>query len=215
MHKKENSLSTEVHYAKATLQSMQTNTATRSIVYISEYISKTTMLLNSIKKIAYEMDILCEYIKADSKTEFIGQFTAISQMLVKKISAQEKTEKLVANIIETVKVLSISFGSENGSIAEKENELFKVVDLSKTLTDVVVALGKAAKISETPIVIFIDKIQHLKIEEFSALATALHRANQLDYPIMIISAGSPHVRRSFGNAKSYSERLFEYRQIWE
>lgn len=208
---------TEIEYAEMVLQAMKNNITMRSILYIGLRGVGKTVLLNSIEEIADEMDVIYEHIEADSKVNFITQITAISQTLARKISVKEKAKKFVDNIIEAVKCLSVSFDVEDGSItlsmSEKERELYKVNDLSKSLTDVLVALGKAAKASETPIVIFIDEVQYLKKEHISALAAALHRTNQLNYPLSIIGAGLPQTRRLFGDAKSYSERLFEYRQI--
>lgn len=209
---------TEIKYAEMVLKAMESNNSMRSILYIGLRGVGKTVLLNSIEEIADEMDIAYEHIEADPKVNFITQLIATSQALARKASIREKAKKFVDNIIEAVKCLSVSFDVEGGgsltfSMTDKERELYKVNDLDKSLTDVIVALGKAAKASETPIVIFVDEVQYLKKEHCSALAAALHRANQLSYPITIIGAGLPQTRRLFGDAKSYSERLFEYRQI--
>lgn len=207
----------ELDYAGTVLESMKNNTSTRSVIYIGLRGVGKTVLLNSIEEIADEKDIVYEHIEADSKVNFITQLISTSQTLARKISAKEKAKKFIDDILETLKCLSVSFDVNDGSVTfsmtERERELYKVNDLSKSLTDVIVALGKAAKATETPIVIFIDEIQYLKKDQISALAAALHRVNQLNYPITIIGAGLPQTRRLFGDAKSYSERLFEYREI--
>lgn len=207
----------EIEHVGNVLESMKNNTAMRSIIYIGLRGVGKTVLLNSIEEIADEKDVLYEHIEADSKSNFITQLIAISQTLARKISTKEKAKKFIDNVLESLKCLSVSFEMDAGSITfsmtEKERELYKVNDLSKSLTDVFSALGKAAKASETPIVIFIDEIQYLKKEHISALAAALHRVNQLNYAITIIGAGLPQTRRLFGDAKSYSERLFEFREI--
>ena len=45
------------------------------------------------------------------------------------------------------------------------------------------------------------------------MIAALHRANQLGYPIMIVGAGLPKIYKMLSDEKSYSERLFVYKQI--
>lgn len=40
---------------------------------------------------------------------------------------------------------------------------------------------------------FIDEIQYMKQEQLSSLIAALHRTNQLGYPIMVIGAGLPKI----------------------
>ncbi len=207
---------TEIKYAEMVLEAMKNNQSMRSLIYIGLHGVGKTVLLNSIEEIADDKDIIYEHIEADSKVDFITQLIAISQVLARKVSVREKARKFIDSIMEAVKCLSVSFDTEGSltfSISDRERELYKVNDLGKSLTDVIVALGKAAKASETPIVIFLDEIQYLKKEQISALAAALHRANQLSCPITVIGAGLPQTRRLFGDAKSYSERLFEYREI--
>ena len=53
----------------------------------------------------------------------------------------------------------------------------------------------------------------MKPTELGALIAALHRANQLGYPIMVIGAGLPKIYAMLSAEKSYSERLFLYKEI--
>lgn len=53
----------------------------------------------------------------------------------------------------------------------------------------------------------------MKSAELGAVIAALHRANQLGYPIMIIGAGLPKIYAMLSEEKSYSERLFIYTEI--
>ena len=53
----------------------------------------------------------------------------------------------------------------------------------------------------------------IKSENLGALIAAIHRTNQLGYPIMIIAAGLPKIYSMLSSEKSYSERLFIYKEI--
>ena len=53
----------------------------------------------------------------------------------------------------------------------------------------------------------------MKAEELGALIAALHRSNQLGYPIMIIGAGLPKIYKMLSDEKTYAERLFVYQEI--
>ena len=57
------------------------------------------------------------------------------------------------------------------------------------------------------------EIQYMKQEQLGSLIAALHRTNQLGYPVMIIGAGLPKIYKMLSDEKSYSERLFMYKQI--
>jgi hypothetical protein len=62
-------------------------------------------------------------------------------------------------------------------------------------------------------VMFIDELQYVKEREFAALISALHRCAHLRLPITLVGAGLPQLLALAGEAKSYSERLFEYPQV--
>jgi hypothetical protein len=101
--------------------------------------------------------------------------------------------------------VSFDLGSEPGTADSG--------DLEMDLTDLFVALGKAAKNKKTAIVVFIDEVQYIKEDQFSALIMALHKCAQLQLPIAIVGAGLPQLVAQAGKAKSYAERLFEYPQV--
>lgn len=86
-------------------------------------------------------------------------------------------------------------------------------DLSSDLTDVLVSAGQAALARRTGILIAIDEVQYLSEDEFAALITALHRTTQLNLPVVVVGAGLPQLPGLAGDAKSYSERLFEFPEV--
>jgi len=53
----------------------------------------------------------------------------------------------------------------------------------------------------------------MKAKELGSLIAALHRTNQLGYPVMVIGAGLPKIYKMLSDEKSYSERLFLYKEI--
>lgn len=69
----------------------------------------------------------------------------------------------------------------------KKKIYIKRIILTQSLTDVFTSLGEAAAKAEIPICFFIDEIQYIKSENLGALIAAIHRTNQLGYPIMIIA----------------------------
>lgn len=74
-------------------------------------------------------------------------------------------------------------------------------------------LAAAMKESGKGVAIFIDEMQDLDNATLSALCAVAHQASQRTLPFMICGAGLPSLPRVLSEAKSYSERLFEYRAI--
>jgi hypothetical protein len=86
-------------------------------------------------------------------------------------------------------------------------------NLSDDLTDLLVALGEAARERETGVAFLVDEVQFLRAREFEALIAGLHRTVQRQLPITLVGAGLPQLPRLAGEAKSYAERLFKFPRI--
>lgn len=83
-------------------------------------------------------------------------------------------------------------------------------DLEIDLAALFVESGIAAKKAGTVLVLFMDELQYIKQDQFAAMISALHRCAQLNLPIAVVGAGLPQLLSIAGEAKSYSERLFDY-----
>jgi len=86
-------------------------------------------------------------------------------------------------------------------------------DLAEDLTDLFVAVGEAARDRGTGVLIGLDEVQYLTPQELGAIIMALHRSNQLELPIVVIGTGLPQIAALAGEAKSYSERLFDFPRV--
>ena len=86
-------------------------------------------------------------------------------------------------------------------------------DLEIDLQDLFEVVGVAAKADESCVALFIDELQYVKKEQLAALITALHRAAQRGLPLTMVGAGLPQLRGAMGNARSYTERLFDFPEV--
>ena len=86
-------------------------------------------------------------------------------------------------------------------------------DLEQDLTSLFEAIGAAAREARSTFAMFVDELQYVREPELAALITALHRASQLQLPLVLVGAGLPQLRGHAGKAKSYAERLFDYPEV--
>jgi len=86
-------------------------------------------------------------------------------------------------------------------------------ELADDMTDLLVALGEAAKEHETGVVFLLDEIQFLATVELEALISGFHKTVQRRLPVTLVGAGLPQLPRLAGEAKSYAERLFKFPEI--
>lgn len=114
------------------------------------------------------------------------------------------------------KTLKLKYADiEVGFDYEPEPGLADNGDLEGDLTSLLEQVGLAAKKADTAVVLFIDELQYLKekTDQFAALISALHRCAQTNLPVTLVGAGLPILLGLAGNAKSYSERLFDFPMI--
>lgn len=188
---------------------------TQSIIFSGLRGVGKTGLINKLQSIAEEKGIFCKHIEIEERNDFISQIAECSQAFLRTISAKEKFKHLIQKPLEAIKSLVVSFNPEDNSfsLSMQDRELYVSNNLTQTLTEVFSTIGETAQKTETPICFFIDEIQYMKQNQLGSLIAALHRVNQLGYPIMIIGAGLPKIYKMLSDEKSYSERLFMYKKI--
>ena len=126
--------------------------------------------------------------------------------------AKENARKGLRVLKSFLSVFKVSFGEIEMGI-EAEPGVGDTGVLASDLTDLILAVGEAAKSAKTAVALLIDELQYLSESEFSALITAIHKINQYKLPIVLIGAGLPQILVLAGESKSYSERLFTYPSV--
>ena len=205
----------ELEEVSQIFEALLLNIPTQSIIYSGLRGVRKTVLLNALEEIAEEKGVFSKHIEVETRNDFISQISACAQSYLRKYSTKDKVQHLVDTALDAVKSLNVSFDPSNNTFAlsVKERELYMSTNLTQSLTDVFTAIGELAYRTGRPVCFFIDEIQYMKQEELGAVIAAVHRSNQLGYPVMIIGAGLPKIYSMLSKEKSYSERLFIYKEI--
>ena len=205
----------DIQNVEQTFSALTMGVPVRSIIYSGLRGVGKTVLINRLEEIATNYNVFYKHIEVEEKNDFISQIAECSQSFLREVSAKEKFKHLITKPLEAIKSLVISFNPKDTtfSLSVQERELYLSNNLTQSLTDVFTTLGETAQKTQSSICFFIDEIQYMKQEQLGSLIAALHRTNQLGYPIMIIGAGLPKIYKMLSDEKSYSERLFVYKQI--
>lgn len=172
-----------------------------------------TVLLVRIKEIAENADTKVILVEArDGKP--------LAELLVPNLrqvlfglntiaAAAEKAKRALRVLRSFIGVMKLTDGDVSLTI-EPERGTADSGDLEADITELLVAVGEAAKAGGTAVTVCIDELQFLKENEFSALIMAIHKINQMRLPVILVGAGLPQILGLAGEARSYSERLFDY-----
>ncbi len=86
-------------------------------------------------------------------------------------------------------------------------------DIEVDLTELVADLSSALVEQGRAFALFIDELQDLDPGLLRALLVTAHQAGQRSWPFFLLGAGLPNLPATMATARSYSERLFDYRTI--
>lgn len=205
----------ELDMADTTFQALRLQIPVQSIIYTGLRGVGKTVLLNQMEELAKKKSIECRHIEVENRNDFISQIITCCQVFLRNISTGERMKQTISKAVDALKSLAVSFSPESNtfSLSMQEQDLYKTTNLTQSLTDVFVSVGEAARDADKPICFFIDEMQYMKGNELSSLIAALHRANQLNLPIMIVGAGLPKLYKMLAEEKTYTERLFLYHEI--
>lgn len=207
------------------LETLEKRYPQQSVIYYGLRGVGKTVLLNAIEMMADTKNILYEHIEVkerkntkNDKKYFEQQIANTCKKFLHTISFGKSAKDFLAKAIGVLKGFSVTYNPEDGSFSaglsgENLTEYIGSGDLAADMTDLFVALGKAATEASKSICFFVDEIQYMKEDEIEAMVSAIHRCNQLRLPVMIFGAGLPKILKAMGDAKSYTERLFKFEEV--
>lgn len=178
-----------------------------------------TVLLNSFRERAESMNWIVVEFEAskhedkDFRIELTQKFRQALLHLAPSTSWRDKAKQAAA----AIKGFSLSVDPTGsltmGMNVDGREGLADSGMLAFDLTDLIVAVGEAAKEHEKGVLILIDEVQFLSKPQLEALITAIHKTVQRAVPITMVGAGLPQIAELAGEAKSYAERLFTFPKI--
>jgi hypothetical protein len=169
-----------------------------------------TVLLNRIDQLAENAGCETAIFEADMDRPLPQLLTQQLHRLLLKLDRRKRMADEVQKAFSLLQAFAGIFRVHYGEFQMGVTSPMVTGDLSIDLTDLLTAIGEAAKARETVAVILVDEVQYISKGDFGALIMALHRISQRQLPLIFFGAGLPQLAQLAGEAKSYAERLFAY-----
>ncbi|MCT9819284.1 ATP-binding protein [Microbacterium sp. W1N] len=177
-----------------------------------------TVLLNAMRTQAENAGWLC--IDVEAQPSDTGAVRLRQQLGRKLHEAAEQFKKgkayseAVRRALGTLTGFSLSLGVVSIETArEPAGHRARSGVLEVDLEELVEDFADALRETGSAIGIFIDEMQDVDDEMLSALLTVQNRAGQKEIPFYVVGAGLPTLPARLSGARSYAERLFDYRHI--
>lgn len=173
-----------------------------------------TVLLNRFEDIAREQGWFPASAEIRANTKLAPVVARLARRTLLEMSRTERFKDRAMSALRVLKAFSLSVGE-----AELRIDVDAVAgradsgDLEEDLADLLIELGETARDCGSGVVFLMDEAQFLSREDLEALIAAIHRATQRALPVTAVGAGLPLLPRLAGEARSYAERLFDFRSI--
>lgn len=177
-----------------------------------------TVLLNRLKNDAESEGLVCVQFESPENRNLPAMIVPSLRAALFKLNRLSglsdkvtKAARILGSFISSTKIKyeGMEFGFDLGT----EPGIADTGDLDYDLSELLQAIGEAAKEKKTAVVLFIDELQYVPELELAALISALHGCAQKGLPVALVGAGSPQLVGNVGKAKSYAERLFDFPEI--
>ena len=174
-----------------------------------------TVLLNELARIAERDGYRTIELETPENRTLAEMLVPPLRTLLNRLSAIEGAKALATRALRALQGFASAFKVKamEVEISVTEPGVADSGDLETDLPQLLMMVAEAGKAAGTPVAIFIDEVQYLKPEDLSALIVAIHKIGQRQLPLIVFGAGLPQLAALAGEAKSYAERLFEYRPV--
>ena len=202
--------------ADVALQRLLRGRSARGLILTGLRGTGKTVLLNALERRASELNYETAFIEAPEGTSLQAMLYPKIGQALRRFSTVEQARTVAHQAMKTLRSFASVFNLEAGGVTlsvDPEPGSADSGNLELDLTDVLLRLGEAAKAAGRGWALCLDEIQYLQEPELAALIVALHRTTQRDLPVILFGAGLPQLAGISGDAKSYAERLFDFRGI--
>lgn len=171
-----------------------------------------TVILNALEE-SFESkfnNLFVEFLEVKENGSLLSDIISVSNKFINQMSSKIAFSNSLNQLKELIKNIKITYKFEKSEVSVQLDSLALSNDITIDMTDLFINMGKIAADNNIGICFLIDEFQFAKKEELESLFTAIHRVIQKRQPITIMGAGLPKMLKTFGDVKSYSERMFSF-----
>jgi hypothetical protein len=176
-----------------------------------------TVLLNEFRGRAEQQGWIVAKVEAGEGRTFGALLAQALNQALRSASGRHGTGGRLRRALAVFKAFSLKIAPD-GSLAlgidiDPAAARAATGDLELDLSELALDLGETAGEFGVGVLVLVDEMQDLERVELAAVAAAAHETGQRELPFVVVGAGLPGLPVALTEAKSYSERLFEYRTI--
>ena len=202
--------------ANIALQRVILGRSAQSQIFLGLRGTGKTVLLNEVRDLAERAGYLTSLVETPENKRLADILYPQMRQILRKLSVMAKAKEAVRSALRALRGFASAFKISLGDVelgVESEPGVADSGDIENDLAEMFEAIGRAAQSGGKGWALLIDEVQYLDEKELAAVIVAVHRMSQRNLPVMLFAGGLPQIARLSGDAKSYSERLFDFPPI--
>lgn len=200
-----------LNQAEVTLGRIQRGRSSKSVLIVGLRGVGKTVLLNRIQALAEEHGYLAALLETLENRSLAALLAPALRGLILRLDRGAAAKRAFRVLRSFAAAIRVTYQDVEISLdGETEPGVADSGDLEADVPELLVSLGEAARERGVAVALIIDELQYLETQELSALIVGMHRLAQKQLPIVLFGAGLPQLVGLTGEAKSYSERLFDF-----
>ena len=178
-----------------------------------------TVLLNEFEHLAGRQvdgrELFHEHVEVSEEGRLAPLLVGAFRRLLLAMQAKKRLGEYVTRALGVLKAFSLRLpdGAEIRIDVEAVHGPADSGDLASDLAGLFVEVGQVARDSKSGVLLTLDELHYVDLATYTALVVGLHRATQLNLPIVVAGAGLPSLATLTGEAKTYAERMFTFPRI--
>ncbi len=202
--------------ANIALQRVLLGRSAQSQIFLGLRGTGKTVLLNEVFELAEKAGYLTSLVETPEDKRLADLLYPQMRQLLRKLSVVEAARSAAKTAMRALRGFASAFKISLGDLeigVEPDPGVADSGDLENDLAEMFEVIGRAAQAAGKGWALLIDEVQYLEVDELAAVIVAVHRMSQKNLPVMVFAGGLPQIARLSGDAKSYSERLFNFPPI--
>ncbi|MCW2498048.1 ATP-binding protein [Jatrophihabitans sp.] len=171
-----------------------------------------TVLVNEFARAAVARDWIVVQLEVRPGGD-TAMLSGLAARLQAELGLRGKASTALKRALRSITAFSLTVDPGGSIGASVERATGVGGDLELDFASLAVDVGAAALESGVGVAVFIDEMQELDKSVLASVAAAAHAAGQRTVPFVVVGAGLPNLPGRLADAKSYAERLFEYRPL--
>ncbi len=176
-----------------------------------------TVLLREYGRIAEREGWIHEHVEVREGVDFVRVVAEMVRRAILRLSTTKRLAAHASRAAGALRAFQIRWNlPDGGDLTVGADPLLGTADsglLDRDLASLFNETGQLARGHDCGVLLTVDEMQFLPRDHFTAFIMGLHEVSQLNLPIMVAGAGLPSLLSAAGDARSYAERLFDFRTV--